>query len=168
MAAKKTKSSATPATQALTAAGVEFEELPYEHDPRAESYGDEAARALGLDPRSVFKTLVVALEPSGFGVCVVPVAQSADLKAVAVALGAKKARLADPGEVQRLTGYVLGGVSPLGQRTRLPTVIDDGARRLDRMYVSGGRRGFDVGLCPADLARLTGAGFAAITRDHGG
>ncbi|MDO4918411.1 Cys-tRNA(Pro) deacylase [Kocuria sp.] len=163
MAARK-KSSATPATQALTAAGVAFEELPYEHDPRVQSYGTEAAEALGLDPQSVFKTLVVALEHGGFGVCVVPVAARADLKAAAAALGAKKARLADPADVQRLTGYVLGGVSPLGQRTHLPTVVDAGARGLERIYVSGGRRGFDVGLAPQDLAKVTGAVFAAVAQ----
>ncbi|MCG7431813.1 Cys-tRNA(Pro) deacylase [Kocuria indica] len=162
---KKTqRASATPATLALERAGVQFEAMGYEHDPRVTAYGREAAEALGLPPQCVFKTLVVQTDHDGFGVCVLPVAQSADLKAVAVALGAKKARLADPGDVQRLTGYVLGGVSPLGQRTRLPTVIDDGARRLDRMYVSGGRRGQDVGLAPRDLAELTGAVFAAIAR----
>ena len=164
MAAKKTKSSATPATQALTAAGIGFEELPYEHDPRVESYGDEAARQLGLDPRSVFKTLVLALEPGGFGVCVVPVAARADLKAAAAALGAKKAHLADPADVHRLTGYVLGGVSPLGQRTPLPTVLDESARGMERVYVSGGRRGFDVGLAPQDFVRVTDAVVAPVAR----
>lgn len=164
MGKKTQRASATPATLALERAGVQFEAMGYEHDPRVTAYGREAAEALGLPPQCVFKTLVVQTDHDDFGVCVVPVAQSADLKAVAVALGAKKARLADPGEVQRLTGYVLGGVSPLGQRTRLPTVIDDGARRLDRMYVSGGRRGQDVGLAPRDLAELTGAVFAAIAR----
>ena len=162
---KKTqRASATPATLALERAGVQFEAMGYEHDPRVTAYGREAAEALGLPPQCVFKTLVVHTDHDGFGVCVVPVTGNADLKAVAAALGAKKARLADPGDVQRLTGYVLGGVSPLGQRTRLPTVIDDGARRLEHMYVSGGRRGLDVGLAPRDLAELTGAVFAAIAR----
>ena len=164
MTTKKSRSSATPATQALSAAGVAFEELPYEHDPRTESYGEEAAAALGLTPQSVFKTLVLALDHGGFGVCVVPVAARADLKAAAAALGGKKAHLADPADVQRLTGYVLGGVSPLGQRTRLPTVLDESARGLERICVSGGRRGFDVGLAPEDLARVTGAVFTPVAR----
>ncbi|CAL8898108.1 Cys-tRNA(Pro) deacylase [Kocuria varians] len=162
MAKKKHGASATPATRELTTAGVAFEERAYEHDPRAESYGLEAAQQLGVSPEAVFKTLVVELEHGGFGVCVVPVELRADLKAAAAALGAKKAHLAQPADVQRLTGYVLGGVSPLGQRTKLPTVLDDSARDLERMYVSGGRRGLDVGLAPADLAKLTGAIFAAV------
>ena len=167
MTTKKSRSSATPATQALSAAGVAFEELPYEHDPAARSYGDEAAEALGLDPASVFKTLVVSLDHGGHGVCVVPVAARADLKAAAAALGAKKAQLADPADVHRLTGYVLGGVSPLGQRTTLPTVVDESASGLERMYVSGGRRGFDVGLAPQDLVRVTGAVLAPVARAAG-
>lgn len=167
MAAKKHRSSATPAVHALTEAGVPFEELPYEHDPAARSYGDEAAEALGLDPASVFKTLVVSLDHGGHGVCVVPVAARADFKAAAAALGAKKAQLADPADVHRLTGYVLGGVSPLGQRTTLPTVVDESASGLERMYVSGGRRGFDVGLAPQDLVRVTGAVLASVARAAG-
>lgn len=167
MAAKKHRSSATPAVHALTEAEVPFEELPYEHDPAARSYGDEAAEALGLDPASVFKTLVVSLDHGGHGVCVVPVAARADLKAAAAALGAKKAQLADPADVHRLTGYVLGGVSPLGQRTTLPTVVDESASGLERMYVSGGRRGFDVGLAPQDLVRVTGAVLAPVARAAG-
>ena len=164
MGKKTRRASATPATRILERAGVPFEAVGYEHDPRVTAYGQEAAEALGLPPQCVFKTLVVHTEHEGFGVCVVPVTGNADLKAVAAALGAKKARLADPADVHRLTGYVLGGVSPLGQRTRLPTVIDDAAQQLDRMYVSGGQRGLDVGLAPQDLAELTGAVFAAIAR----
>ena len=158
----------TPATRALTAAGVGFESLLYRHDPAAESYGLEAARALGLDPDHVFKTLVVELDTGAHAVCVLPVSRSANLKAVAAALGAKKAGMAGPGDVTRVTGYVLGGVSPLGQRSALATVIDSSARELVTMYVSGGRRGFDVGLRPADLAELTGAYFARITRGRCG
>ncbi|RKQ36510.1 Cys-tRNA(Pro) deacylase [Kocuria tytonis] len=164
MTTRKQKSSATPATRALSEAGVPFRELSYEHDPRAESYGNEAAEALGLAPEAVFKTLVVSLDHGGFGVCVVPVAARADLKAVAAALGAKKAHLADPADVHRLTGYVLGGVSPLGQRSTLPTVVDESARSLAELYVSGGRRGFDVGLRPEDLVRVTGAVVAAVAQ----
>lgn len=162
MSKKKHGASATPATQQLTAAGVDFEERAYEHDPRAESYGLEAAQELGVEARSVFKTLVVELDHDGFGVCVVPVEMRADLKAAAAALGAKKAKLAQPADVQRLTGYVLGGVSPLGQRTTLPTVVDESAGKLERVYVSGGRRGLDVGLAPQDLTRLTGAVVAPV------
>lgn len=162
MSKKKRGASATPATQQLTAAGVDFEERAYEHDPRAESYGLEAAQELGVEARSVFKTLVVELDHDGFGVCVVPVEMRADLKAAAAALGAKKAKLAQPADVQRLTGYVLGGVSPLGQRTTLPTVVDESAADLERVYVSGGRRGLDVGLAPQDLTRLTGAVLAPV------
>ena len=158
MSKKKHGASATPATQQLTAAGVDFDE----HDPRAESYGLEAAQELGVEARSVFKTLVVELDHDGFGVCVVPVEMRADLKAAAAALGAKKAKLAQPADVQRLTGYVLGGVSPLGQRTTLPTVVDESAADLERVYVSGGRRGLDVGLAPQDLTRLTGAVLAPV------
>lgn len=164
MSRKPNRAPATPATRALEAAGVGFEALPYEHDPAAESYGLEAARALGLDPEHVFKTLVVELDTGVHGVCVLPVSHSANLKAAAAALNAKKAAMAAPADVTRLTGYVLGGVSPLGQRSALATVIDASARGLETMYVSGGRRGFDVGLRPADLAELTGARFAGITR----
>lgn len=162
MSKKKHGASATPATQQLTTAGVDFEERAYEHDPRAESYGLEAAQELGVEARSVFKTLVVELDHEGFGVCVVPVEMRVDLKAAAAALGAKKAKLAQPADVQRLTGYVLGGVSPLGQRTTLPTVVDESAADLERVYVSGGRRGLDVGLAPQDLTRLTGAVLAPV------
>lgn len=158
----------TPATRVLDAARVPYETLEYEHDAAQVSYGDEAAAKLGLDRAHVFKTLVLRLgagsSADAFVVCVVPVASSADLKAAAAACGAKKAKLADAADVRRLTGYVLGGVSPLGMRTPLRTVVDAGARTLRTLYVSGGRRGFEVALAPADLVRLTGAVWADVGR----
>lgn len=153
----------TPATVVLHAAGVEHTLHPYEHDPRAASYGLEAADALGLDPAVVLKTLVA--ETDGvLVVAVVPVTGELDLKALARAVGASRARMADPVAAERSSGYVRGGISPLGQRRRLPTVVDASALDHDRVYVSAGRRGLDVGLAPADLVRLTGATVAPVGR----
>ena len=151
----------TPAVAALERAGVSFTQHPYEHDPRHPSYGLEAAEALGLDPQQVLKTLLAQVGDR-LAVAVLPVSASLDLKALAAALGAKRASLARPQDAERATGYVVGGISPLGQRTRLATVVDESAARLDVVYVSGGRRGLDVGLAPADLVRLTGATLAPI------
>lgn len=157
---------ATPAITALTRAGIDFTLHPYEHDPRAASFGLEAAAALGAEASEVFKTLVVALEggPGGLAVAVVPVSGSLDLKAVARVLGASRARLAPQAEAERATGYVVGGISPVGQRRRLATVLDETARGLDRLYVSAGRRGLDLALAPADLVRATAAVVARIAR----
>ncbi|HET7326437.1 MAG TPA: Cys-tRNA(Pro) deacylase [Nocardioidaceae bacterium] len=154
----------TPATTALQRRGVAFTPHTYEHDPSTASFGLEAAQALGVDPARVFKTLVVALDSGALAVAVVPVSSSLDLKAVAGALGAKKATMADPGAAERSTGYVRGGISPLGQRKRLPTVIDESAFAHATLLVSGGRRGFDIELASDDLAALTGAVRAAISR----
>jgi len=159
--------SATPATLALTAAGVPFQVHTYTHDPRSElPFGLEAAAALGVDPAVVLKTLVVQVpglpRHGGLVVALVPVAETLDLKAAAKAFGQKKATLARPLDAQRSSGYVTGGISPVGQRTALPTVIDASAAGLDRVYVSGGRRGLDVSLAPRDLAVLTGATFAPV------
>jgi Cys-tRNA(Pro)/Cys-tRNA(Cys) deacylase len=151
----------TPAVAALERAGVPFTQHPYEHDPRHPSYGLEAAEALGLDPQQVLKTLLAQVGDR-LAVAVLPVSASLDLKALAAALGAKRASLARPQDAERATGYVVGGISPLGQRTRLATVVDESAARLEVVYVSGGRRGLDVGLAPADLVRLTGATLAPI------
>lgn len=159
--ARKTSSQGTPATAALTAAGVPFVLHPYVHDPSVASYGTEAAEALGIAPEMVFKTLMVEVE-GRLAVGVVPVSGSLDLKAFAAALGAKKAAMADPAAAQRRTGYVLGGISPLGQRQASPTVIDGSALGLRSMLVSGGRRGLDIELAPADLIRLTSAVTASI------
>lgn len=135
---------------------------PYTHDPGAASYGAEAAEVLGMDPARVFKTLMV--EVGGrLAVGIVPVSGTLDLKAFAAALGAKKAAMADPASAQRRTGYVLGGISPLGQRLPSPTVLDASALALDTLLVSGGRRGLDIELAPADLVRLTDAVTASIS-----
>jgi len=160
MAGKK-HSTGTPATLALEAAGVPFTLHAYEHDPRVTNFGLEAAEALGFSPEQVFKTLMVQLT-DGMAVGIVPVSGSLDLKAVAGALGQKKAAMADPAAAQRRTGYVLGGISPLGQRNPSPTVLDDSAFGHATILVSGGRRGLDVELAPEDLERLTGAVRAAI------
>ena len=155
---------ATPATRALDRLGIAYDALPYAHDPDVTSYGAEAASALGLDPASVYKTLVVKLDTGRFAMACVPVSTMADLKAVAAACGAKKAVLAAEADVRRLTGYVLGGVSPLGTRSRLDVVIDAQAHEHPRVCVSGGRRGFDVRLSPDDLVRACGARVADIAR----
>jgi Cys-tRNA(Pro)/Cys-tRNA(Cys) deacylase len=158
---RKSSSKGTPATAALAAAGVPFVLHPYAHDPSAASYGTEAAEALGIAPGKVFKTLMVEVE-GRLAVGVVPVSGNLDLKAFAAALGAKKASMADPAAAERRTGYVLGGISPLGQRQSSPTVVDVSALDLGTMLVSGGKRGLDVELAPADLIRLTAAVTAAI------
>ena len=138
-----------------------FTEHPYDHDPAHPSYGLEAAQALGLDPAQVFKTLLARVDGE-LVVAVVPVTSSLDLKALAAAVGGRRAALARPEDAQRSTGYVVGGISPLGQRKRLPTVVDASAAEQGRVYVSGGRRGLDVGLATQDLVRLTGATTARI------
>lgn len=158
---RKSTSQGTPATAVLTAAGVPFVLHPYTHDPSAASYGTEAAEALGIEPARVFKTLMVEVE-GRLAVGVVPVSGNLDLKAFAAALDAKKAAMADPKAAERRTGYVLGGISPLGQRQPSPTVIDGSAETLETMLVSGGRRGLDIELAPADLIRLTSAVTAPI------
>ena len=135
----------------------------YEHDPAARSYGQEAVDALGLPAEQMFKTLLVDTG-AGLAVAVVPVAGSLDLKAMASALGVKRVGMADPAAAQRSSGYVLGGISPVGQKRALPTVVDESAELFDVVYVSGGRRGFDIGLAPADLVRVTGAVLADIAR----
>lgn len=139
--------------------------VQYPHDPRAESFGDEAVAALAereaVQPGQIFKTLVVAM-PSGLGVAVVPVPSKLSLKAAAAALGAPKATMADPAAAQRSSGYVVGGISPLGQRKPLPTVVDSSALQWDRVLCSAGKRGWDVSLSPQDLVRLTNAVTADI------
>ncbi|MBN9097245.1 MULTISPECIES: Cys-tRNA(Pro) deacylase [unclassified Pseudonocardia] len=150
----------TPATALLARAKVEHRTHVYEHDGGA-AYGPEAAEILGLDPSQVFKTLVAEVDGT-LTVGVVPVSAMLDLKALAAAVGGKRAKMADVAAAERATGYVAGGISPLGQRKRLPTVLDASAEALTTMYCSGGRRGLEVELSPADLARLTGATFAPI------
>ncbi|HEV2797179.1 MAG TPA: Cys-tRNA(Pro) deacylase [Nocardioides sp.] len=162
--AKKTRSSGgTPATVALTAAGIAFEVRSYEHDPRAASYGTEAAEALGVDPARVFKTLLASLD-GRLVVGIVPVTGQLDLKALARALGGSKAVMAEVAAAERATGYVAGGISPVGQKRAHPTVLDASALEHDTVLVSGGRRGFDLELAPADLVAITAAVTATIGR----
>ena len=153
----------TPATVALTTAGVPFTAHSYDHDPTAASYGEEAYQAMGVPAERVFKTLVADVDGT-LTVAVVPVAGSLDLKALACAAGGKRATMADPVAAERTTGYVLGGISPLGQRKRLRTVVDASALGLETVFVSAGRRGLEVELAPADLVRLTGAVTAPVRR----
>nr|WP_141366756.1 Cys-tRNA(Pro) deacylase [Streptomyces sp. 6-11-2] len=148
---------------ALTAAGVPFTVHSYDHDPSHPSYGEEAAEAMGVSPDRVFKTLVADVD-GALTVAVVPVAGSLDLKALAAAVGGKRAAMADPALAERTTGYVRGGISPLGQRKRLPTVLDDSAPAHGTICVSAGRRGLEVELSPGDLVGLTNATLAPIGR----
>ncbi|MBT2386006.1 Cys-tRNA(Pro) deacylase [Streptomyces sp. ISL-11] len=160
---RKQQAGATPAIVALERAGTAFSTHAYEHDPAVASYGEEAARALGLDPAQVFKTLVAEVD-GALTVAVVPVSGSLDLKALASAVGGKRAAMADPAAAERATGYVRGGISPLGQRKRLPTALDASAGSHATICVSAGRRGLEVELSPTDLASLTEAVVAPIAR----
>ena len=154
----------TPAVEVAREAGVAFEILEYTHDPGAEGYGVEAAEALHLDPALVFKTLVAKLDGRALAVGIVPVGARLDLKALAATLGARKAEMAPPAEAERATGYVVGGISPLGQKRRLATALDASALLHETIYVSAGRRGTEIALAPGDLVRLTGAQVAEIAR----
>ena len=154
----------TPAIDLLKKAKAEHKVLSYQHDPKAPSYGLEAAEKLNLDPARVFKTLLACTEKNELLVAVVPVAGTLDLKALAHAAGAKKADMADPQQAQRSTGYLVGGISPLGQKKRLRTFIDSSAQAQPSIYVSAGRRGLEVELAPAVLAEHTSAAFAPIGR----
>ncbi|QNE77943.1 Cys-tRNA(Pro) deacylase [Streptomyces finlayi] len=159
----KKQQGGTPATVALTEAGTAFTVHAYEHDPSSPSYGEEAARVLGVSPDRVFKTLVADVDGE-LTVAVVPVAGSLDLKALASAVGGKRATMADPAAAERTTGYVRGGISPLGQRKPLRTVLDTSAESHPTICVSAGRRGLEVELAAKDLATLTEAVFAPIGR----
>ena len=156
---------ATPAIAALLAAEVPHQVLQYHHDPRNESFGEEAVEELaqveGLNPEQVFKTLVIAL-PKGLAIAVIPVPSKLSLKAAAAALGVPKARMAERVAAERSTGYVIGGISPFGQRKSLPTVVDASALGWDRVLCSAGKRGWDVALHPQDLIGLTNAVTADI------
>ncbi|WP_299278751.1 Cys-tRNA(Pro) deacylase [uncultured Georgenia sp.] len=154
----------TPALRALQEAGVEHVVREYTHDPSSGlSYGLEAAQALGVDPARVFKTLVAEVD-GGLVVAVVPVTGELDLKALAAAVGGKRAQLAERAAAERATGYVVGGISPLGPRRRLPVVVDESALEHATVLVSAGRRGADVELGPRDLLALTGATTARVGR----
>jgi Cys-tRNA(Pro)/Cys-tRNA(Cys) deacylase len=151
----------TPATTALIRAGVGHRVHQIGHDPEVTTFGREAAEALGVDPARVFKTLVCSVGAK-LVVAIVPVAGELDLKAVAAAMGAKSAEMADPAVAQRSTGYVVGGISPVGQKRRLPSLLDESATGWDTIFVSGGRRGLELELAPADLLAITGGALASI------
>ena len=153
----------TPATKQLKQKKIEFEILQYQHDMNATSFGLEAVEKLSLDAHSVFKTLVVCCESDQLAVAIVPVSLQLNLKAMAKALKVKKIKMAQAKRVETSTGYVLGGVSPLGQKKSLPTIIDVSAESLNTMYVSGGKRGLEISLKPLDLAKLCKAVFAPIS-----
>ncbi len=165
MSRKHAAGGATPAVHALLEAGIAHSLHPYEHDPGSElGYGHEAAAALGVGADQVFKTLCAYVD-GRLCVGIVPVSGMLDLKALAHALGGKKAEMAPPGDAERATGYVVGGISPLGQRKALPTAIDESVELFDTVYVSGGRRGLDIGLAPTDLLALTGGVAAPIAKE---
>ena len=157
------QSGPTPAVTAAARAGVDFEVHRYDHDPEEPSYGQEAAEMLGVDEDRVFKTLVAFVD-GHLAVAVVPVSGQLDLKRLAAALGGHKASMVHPSEAERATGYVVGGISPLGQKRKLPTVVDSSAERWSTIFVSGGRRGLELEIAPADLARLVGAKLAPLAR----
>lgn len=159
----KKQAGGTPATVALTRAGIAFTLHAYEHDPRAESYGLEAAEALGVDPLRVFKTLLASVD-GHLAVAVVPVSHQLDLKALARALGASRAAMAEVAQAERATGYVAGGISPVGQKRPHPTVVDASALAHATVYVSAGRRGLDLEIDPAALVSVTGAKVAPVSR----
>jgi Cys-tRNA(Pro)/Cys-tRNA(Cys) deacylase len=141
---------------------IKHEIFTYEHDPSCKSYGLEAAQKLGVEPKFVFKTLVVSLDEKELAVGIVPVDTTLNLKAMAKALGGKKATIAQVKKVENSTGYILGGVSPIGQKRPLRTIIDTSAQGYERIYVSAGKRGLDVALVPDDLCRLLGAKYWPI------
>jgi Cys-tRNA(Pro)/Cys-tRNA(Cys) deacylase len=152
----------TTATIALDRAKVPYRLHEYEHDPRAGSYGLEASEALGVPPERVFKTLVAAVDGGALTVGVIPVHRQLDLKALAAASGGKKAVMAEVTAAERATGYVAGGISPIGQRKRLPVVIDSSAVGLPTIFCSAGRRGLEIEIAPADLIKAAGAKVADI------
>jgi Cys-tRNA(Pro)/Cys-tRNA(Cys) deacylase len=155
----------TPATVALTSAGIAFTPHPYHHDPANRDFGAEAASMLGVEPGRVFKTLIADVD-GRLVVAIVPITGSLDLGALAAAAAGKRAAMADPAVAQRKTGYVVGGISPIGQKTALATVLDETAELFDTVFVSGGKRGFDIELAPADLIGITGATVAAIAKER--
>lgn len=158
-------SAPTPAIAALVRAKIAHTVHPYVHDPSATAFGDEAVTALGVDPARVFKTLIAQVDGAKLVVGVVPVAGHLNLKALASAVGGKKAAMAPVDDAERSSGYVHGGISPLGQRKALPTVIDESAREFETIYVSAGKRGLQVEVAPGELAMAARATFAAIAAE---
>ncbi len=154
----------TPAINAAKKAKIKYTIHQYEHDPSAESYGEEAAVKLNVSSDRVFKTLVVSLENKELAVSIIPVSGKLNLKSFAAALGAKKATMANHKDTERVTGYVLGGISPLGQKKRLKTVIDESALNFETIYVSAGKRGLDIELSPEDLGSVIDSKFASIVK----
>ena len=152
----------TPAINAAKHAKIDFKIHQYTHDPTITAYGAEAAEKMGVPEHQVFKTLVVSLDRRELAVAIVPVSSLLNMKQMAKAAGAKKAAMATANEVERSTGYVLGGVSPLGQKKKLKTIIDASAKGFEKIYVSAGKRGVDMSLSPADLAKLTRGLFAEL------
>lgn len=152
----------TPAVNAARKAGIPFKLHEYEHDPNAQSYGLEAAEKLGFDPARVFKTLIIELDGGTLAVGILPVNAMLNMKQAARALKAKRAALAERQAAERATGYIMGGISPLGQKKRLAVALDDSALGFETIYVSGGRRGLDMELSPLDLQRLTNAVTAPL------
>jgi Cys-tRNA(Pro)/Cys-tRNA(Cys) deacylase len=158
------KRGATPAILAAERAGIRVTVHQYDHDPAAEAFGLEAAAALGVPVERVFKTLIAQIDGKRHAVAIIPVAARLSLKAIAAATGGKRAEMAQPADAERITGYVVGGISPLGQRKALPSVLDESALAHPTIFVSGGRRGLDIEIAPADLVRLTRGVTAALTQ----
>jgi Cys-tRNA(Pro)/Cys-tRNA(Cys) deacylase len=155
----------TPAVDLAKKRGLNYQLHEYTHDSQATSFGLEASEKLGVDVTQVFKTLVVSTETNALAVAILPVDKTLNFKKMAKAVGCKKIQMADPKQVERTTGYVLGGVSPLGQKKRLTTIIDDSAQSYATIYVSGGRRGLEIELPPEQLSATLTARFGAITDD---
>ena len=156
----------TPAIKSAKKAQIKFTLHEYSHDPSVASYGEEAAQALGIDPAQVFKTLLVAVNGDNktLAVGVVPVVGQLDLKAMATALKVKKVAMAEPKDAERATGYIVGGISPIGQKKRLPLVLDQSAEKLSTIFVSAGKRGLEIELAAVDLLQLTGGSLAVIAK----
>ncbi|MBZ2169620.1 Cys-tRNA(Pro) deacylase [Marinobacter sp. F4216] len=155
----------TPGINALKKAGVAFRVHEYEHDPDSQSYGLEAAQKMDVEPARVFKTLVVLVDGKSMTVGIVPVQTQLSLKRIAKATSGKKATMADPKAVERSTGYILGGVSPLGQKRPLKTFIDQSAESFETIFVSAGRRGLEIELSPQDLSALLNAAFVPLQQE---